>query len=117
MIKKLFEKLMKDLVSRQLQSVKSQLERHEAEIKTLRARCANSERALRGMKAGAKVSPMKGSWVFLAYTLGEKDYLVFYDFGKNNIGAIRQMLEKFDKAGIATRLASPFDIPQKKETA
>lgn len=94
---------------RRMQIVSSKLERLEAELRGLKLRQGNLELAAAQMKVGAKLSPKGGAWVVVAYTLGDREYVNFYDFQGSNLGSLRAFLESFVKAGMAVRLATPFD--------
>ncbi len=95
--------------SRRMQTVSSKLERLEAEVRELKARQKILDMASAQMKVGAKLSPKGGAWVVVSYTLGDRDFVNFYDFNGSNLGSLRSFLENFVKAGMAVRLANPFD--------
>lgn len=115
MFDKLFKKLFNRVFRREMQGLQSRMERLEGEIKALRARQTTIDVAMGQVKVGAKLSPKGGSWVVVSYPIGEKDYVTFYDFRHSNLGSLRDFLDKFSKAGMAVRLATPFDRnPPKK---
>ena len=112
---KAVERLFSRVFRRQLQVAASRLERLEAEMRGLKQRQMNIELAAVQVKVGAKLSPKGGAWVVVAYTVGEREYVNFYDFRNSNMNALRDFLEKFVKAGMAVRLATPFERAKKEE--
>lgn len=77
-------------------------------------RIQDLELALRGIKVGAVVDPGGGSWITLGYRLGDQAFVNFYDFGGANIGALRDMIDRYEKAGMAVLVKSPFDRTPKR---
>lgn len=68
----------------------------------------NVELALRQIHVGAVANPGGGSWVVLGYQVGDRPYVSFYDLDKHNMGAFRELLERYEKSGMAVLCKSPF---------
>jgi hypothetical protein len=105
--------LLELLFASELQKLREQLTDLERLHKSNRKRIDRFEDVMDVLKLGADLgtgrTPPNGSWVVVAYELGDRQYVNFYDFGNKNIGALRSFLETFRKAGVATLVKSPFD--------
>ncbi len=108
--------LFRSLFARELQGLKSEIERLDAEKASEKKRSIEIARALSGMNVGLAATP-KGNWMVLAYSQGSQDYVKFYDFGGTNIIGLRKMVESYRKVGLAVLVENPFKpFPAKRDT-
>jgi hypothetical protein len=83
--------------------------RLEVDCLAMRQRLNRLERAMKGFHIGAEENPQEGNWVVMAYKLGNRQYVNFYDFRGGNLGPFRDFLDRFRQAGAAVLVKSPFN--------
>ncbi len=81
------------------------------EIKKVMAKeCADLKEAMEAIrqsmaavKAATGRNPSGRNWCVLVYRLGDRDVVKLYDFGTRNTVAIRDMMDRFERAGITVQ--------------
>lgn len=108
-MKALLIKVVRSYFKKEFWDLKIEQDQLNKDFQALLIRQQNVELAQREAKLGGVINPGGGSWLVLGYKVGDRPYVNFYDLNDFNMGAIRALVEKFEKGGYAVLVKSPFD--------